>query len=55
MSGKLQGEVIAKLLNNKGNLVIMVGELATQAAVLRFMVAFDNPDLKMTAHLRQAE
>ena len=35
MAGKLQGEAIAKLLNNKGNVVIMMGELATQAAVLR--------------------
>ncbi len=35
VSGKLQGEAIAKLLNNKGNVVIMMGELATQAAVLR--------------------
>jgi inositol transport system substrate-binding protein len=35
VSGKLEGEAIAKLLNNKGNIVIMVGELATQAAVLR--------------------
>ena len=35
ISGKLQGEEIARLLNNKGNLVILVGELATQAAVLR--------------------
>jgi inositol transport system substrate-binding protein len=35
VAGKLQGEAIAKLLNNKGNVVIMMGELATQAAVLR--------------------
>lgn len=35
ISGKLQGEEIARLLNNKGNVVILVGELATQAAVLR--------------------
>ena len=35
VAGKLQGEAIAKLLNNKGNVVIMMGEVATQAAVLR--------------------
>ncbi len=35
VSGRLQGEEIARLLNNKGSLVIMVGELATQAALLR--------------------
>ncbi|HEY5812503.1 MAG TPA: sugar ABC transporter substrate-binding protein [Terrimicrobiaceae bacterium] len=35
VSGRLQGEEIARLLNNKGNVVILVGELATQAAVLR--------------------
>ena len=29
-SGKLQGEAIAKLLNNKGNIVLMMGELATR-------------------------
>ena len=35
VSGKLEGEAIAKLLKGKGNVVIMMGELATQAAALR--------------------
>ena len=35
VSGKLEAEGIAKLLNGKGNVVIMMGELATQAAILR--------------------
>jgi inositol transport system substrate-binding protein len=35
VSGRLQGEEIARLPNNKGNVVILEGERATQAAVLR--------------------
>ena len=51
ISGKLQGEEIARLLNNKGNLVILVGELATQAAVLRTegveKVVAKHPEMKI--------
>ena len=51
VSGKLQGEEIARLLNNKGNLVIMVGELATQAALLRTegveKVVAKHPEMKI--------
>jgi ABC-type sugar transport system substrate-binding protein len=62
-SGKLQGEAIAKLLNNKGNLVIMMGELATQAAVLRTegveKVVAQHPEMKIvgkqTANWRRSE
>ena len=62
-SGKLQGEAIAKLLNNKGNIVIMMGELATQAAVLRTegveKVAAQHPEMKIvgkqTANWRRNE
>jgi inositol transport system substrate-binding protein len=62
-SGKLQGEAIAKLLNNKGNVVIMVGELATQAAVLRTegveKVVAQHPEMKIvgkqTANWRRNE
>jgi ABC-type sugar transport system substrate-binding protein len=50
-SGKLQGEAVAKLLNNKGNVVIMMGELATQAAVLRTegveKVVAQHPEMKI--------
>ena len=35
LSGTLEGEELAKLLNYKGNVAIMVGELATNAADLR--------------------
>ena len=35
VSGKLQAEEIARLLNNEGKIVIMMGELATNAATLR--------------------
>ena len=62
-SGKLQGEAIAKLLNNKGNVVIMMGELATQAAVLRTegveKVVAQHPEMKIvgkqTANWRRNE
>ena len=62
-SGKLQGEAIAKLLNNKGNVVLMVGELATQAAVLRTegveKVVAQHPEMKIvgkqTANWRRNE
>ena len=51
VSGRLQGEEIARLLNNKGNLVIMVGELATQAALLRTegveKVVAKHPEMKV--------
>ena len=51
VSGRLQGEEIARLLNNKGNLVIMVGELATQAALLRTegveKVVAKHPEMKI--------
>jgi ABC-type sugar transport system substrate-binding protein len=63
VSGKLQGEGIAKLLNNKGNIVIMMGELATQAAVLRTegveKVVAQHPEMKIvgkqTANWRRNE
>jgi inositol transport system substrate-binding protein len=63
VSGKLQGEAIAKLLNNKGNVVIMMGELATQAAVLRTegveKVVAQHPEMKIvgkqTANWRRNE
>ena len=63
VSGKLQGEAIAKLLNNKGNIVIMMGELATQAAVLRTegveKVVAQHPEMKIvgkqTANWRRNE
>ena len=62
-SGKLQGEAIAKLLNNKGNVVLMVGELATQAAILRTegveKVVAQHPEMKIvgkqTANWRRNE
>jgi inositol transport system substrate-binding protein len=51
VSGRLQGEEIARLLNNKGNVVILVGELATQAAVLRTegveKVVAKHPEMKI--------
>jgi len=63
VSGKLQAEGIAKLLNNKGNVVIMMGELATQAAVLRTegveKVVAQHPEMKIvgkqTANWRRNE
>ena len=61
--GKLEGEAIAKLLNNKGNIVIMMGELATQAAVLRTegveKVVAQHPEMKIvgkqTANFRRSK
>ncbi len=51
ISGKMEGEEIARLLNNKGNIAIMVGELATSAARLRTegveKVAAEHPDLNI--------
>jgi len=63
VSGKLEGEEIARLLNNKGNVVIMMGELATQAAVLRTegieKVVAQHPEMKIvekqTANFRRNE
>jgi inositol transport system substrate-binding protein len=63
VSGKLEAEGIAKLLNNKGNVVIMMGELATQAAILRTegaeKVFAQHPDIKVvqkqTANWRRNE
>ena len=63
VSGKLEGEAIAKLLKGKGNVVIMMGELATQAAALRTQgvekVVAANPDMKIvqkqTANWRRNE
>ena len=63
VSGKLEGEAIAKLLNNKGNVAIMMGELSTQAAVLRTegveKVIAQHPEMKVvqkqTANWRRNE
>ena len=53
VSGRLQGEAIAKLLNNKGNVVIMEGELSDQATRLRTegveKVVAQHPDMKVIA------
>jgi inositol transport system substrate-binding protein len=52
VSGKLEGEEIARRLGNKGNVVIMEGELASNAAVLRTQdiedVVKQHPDMKIT-------
>ena len=49
--GKLQGEEIARLLNNKGNVVIMMGDIATMAAILRTesveKVVAQHPEMKI--------
>jgi inositol transport system substrate-binding protein len=63
VSGKLEAEAIAKLLNGKGNVAIMMGELATQAAILRTegaeKVFKQHPDIKVvqkqTANWRRSE
>lgn len=63
VAGKIQGEAIAKLLNDKGNVFIVMGELATQAAVLRTegveKVLAQHPEIKIvgkqTANWRQNE
>ena len=53
VSGRLQGEAIAKLLGNKGNVVIMQGELSDQATRLRTegveKVVAQHPDMKVVA------
>lgn len=52
ISGKLEGEEIARLLGNKGNIVIMQGELASNATTLRTegveKVVATHPDMKIT-------
>ncbi|HEY5812752.1 MAG TPA: substrate-binding domain-containing protein, partial [Terrimicrobiaceae bacterium] len=63
MSGKLEGEEIARQLNGKGNVVIMMGELATQAAAMRTKgiedVVAQHPEMKVvkkqTANWRRNE
>jgi inositol transport system substrate-binding protein len=63
VSGKLEAEALVKLLNGKGNVVIMMGELATQAAILRTesaeKVFKEHPDIKVvqkqTANWRRNE
>jgi ABC-type sugar transport system substrate-binding protein len=51
VSGRLQGEAIARLLGNKGNVVIMEGELSDQATRLRTegveKVVAQHPDMKV--------
>ena len=51
VSGKLQGDEIARLLNNKGKVVIMMGELATNAATMRTegieKVVVEHPDMEI--------
>ncbi|MDQ2694354.1 MAG: sugar ABC transporter substrate-binding protein [Pseudomonadota bacterium] len=51
ISGKMQGEAIAKMLEGKGNVAIMMGELATNAAQLRTegveKTAAENPEMKI--------
>jgi ABC-type sugar transport system substrate-binding protein len=63
VSGKLEAEALSKLMNNKGNVVIMMGELATQAAIIRTegseKVFKEHPDIKIvqkqTANWRRNE
>ncbi len=51
VSGKLEGEEIARRLNNKGTVVIMEGELASNAAVIRTQdiedVVKQHPEMKI--------
>ncbi len=51
-AGKLQGEYIAKALNGKGNVAILMGKLDTEAAFLRTEgveeVLKNYPDMKVT-------
>ena len=51
ISGKLEGEGIAKLLNGKGNVVIMMGSPASQASVMRTegaeKVFAQHPEIKV--------
>ncbi len=53
VSGRLQGEAIAKLLNNRGNVVIMEGELSDQATRLRTegveKIVAQHPGMKVVA------
>lgn len=53
VSGRLQGEAIAKLLGNKGNVVVMEGELSDQATRLRTegveKVVAQHPDMTVIA------
>ena len=53
VSGRLQGEAIAKLLNNEGTVVIMEGELSDQATRLRTegveKVVAQHPAMKVIA------
>jgi inositol transport system substrate-binding protein len=61
--GKLQGEAIARLLNNKGNVAIMMGDIATWAAIMRTesveKVVAGHPEMKIaqkqTANWRRDE
>ncbi|HEY5814685.1 MAG TPA: sugar ABC transporter substrate-binding protein [Terrimicrobiaceae bacterium] len=51
ISGKLEGEGIAKLLNGKGNVVIMMGSPASQASIMRTegaeKVFAQHPEIKI--------
>jgi ABC-type sugar transport system substrate-binding protein len=53
VSGKLEGEAIAKLLNYKGNVVIMLGELSNAATIVRTegieKVVAQHPEMKVVA------
>jgi inositol transport system substrate-binding protein len=61
--GKLQGEAIARLLNGKGNVAIMMGDIATWAAIMRTesveKVVARRPEMKIvqkqTANWRRDE
>jgi inositol transport system substrate-binding protein len=63
VSGKLEGEAIAKLLNYKGNVVIMMGELSVAATHVRTAgiekVVAQHPEMKIvgkqTANWRRTE
>lgn len=63
VSGKMQGEYLAKKLNGKGNVAIMMGELSTEAARTRTKgvkaVFAQYPDIKIveeqTANWQRAE
>jgi inositol transport system substrate-binding protein len=51
LSGTMEAEAMAKLMNNKGNIAIMIGELSTSAARLRTegveKVVAEHPDMKI--------
>ena len=63
VSGKLEGEAIARLLNYKGNVVIMMGELSVAATHVRTegveKVVAQHPEMKIvgkqTANWRRTE